>query len=74
MILVMLDMFVGMLLFYNYLQFSQIQQPDGLTKVTKFQESKYQSVLKEWSNRDAMAAQPLNAAYQDPFDYTIIKQ
>ena len=66
-IFVLLSLLFGEFLFYRYVVMSQLQEPDMVTPLIKFQENLYNSVLKEWQERQNTFENSSQKNHIDPF-------
>ena len=68
-ILILINVLVSEFLFYKYALLTDTKEPKVISVFDKFQEKTYQSVLKEWQNReDILENLPSSSqSYTDPF-------
>lgn len=64
---VLLDIFLGEILFYKYITSLQFQEPEMQQAPIKFKEDAYQSVLKKWHERNSIFESSSSKNYLDPF-------
>ena len=65
--LVLIDLLLGELLFYQYVSVPKAQQPDPAPVTGQFHEQAYQSVLNQWVARKAALDASSQTTVADPF-------
>ncbi|MBI2050159.1 MAG: hypothetical protein HYT35_01740 [Candidatus Staskawiczbacteria bacterium] len=68
-ILILIDILIGEFLFYKYALSVDTKEPEVISTFDKFQEKTYQSIIKEWQNREAILKNLSlpSENYTDPF-------
>lgn len=64
---VLLDIVFGEFLFYQYVFLIKTKEPEIVSASIKFQENAYQSILKEWQDKDDIFKNTIQRNYKDPF-------
>jgi len=68
-ILILIDILIGGFVFYQYVFLIETKASENISISNKFQENTYQSILKEWKNRENILENFLlsEQSYNDPF-------
>ena len=66
-ILILVELMLGGLLFYQYIFLPKNSDPEIATYADKFGERTYQSILKEWKERESFFENIKQENYPDPF-------